>query len=751
MAKKVKVNKSPVRISSSAFNPIQFGSIPTSSFPTVTFPDARTVTPAGSGGLRAPGFQTFAPRGAALGGGIPFGTPSSPSIPNLSPQIDYTYNPQRFGIDQIKPKVTSGSFAPAGQAPPGMYDNLDPNKPWSTKNYVGKRPWREGTKVRLTPGMGPAQSQQAARQELETFKKGYGPRPTPAQTPQTPQAPRVPTTPTTTTRPGVPNLQSLPSPKTGPVTVAQQMEGLKKQVAAAAQEGKAAPKRIATAGGFGTGLASFVGGGLAGLGYDALVPQEYRDWASRTGFQFGDTTDVNLDNVGKMAAFEAGAAIPSVAINRMTGGALGTPAAAAARGFLPNVLGGLVGSQQGAKTAERAAKAVGLGDTGQAVAGIAGSIPGFFGGRNVATNLMSKAGRQSMLQGGVKGFGTKLGAAGAILDTAFTVADQRNRQYKGVGGELESILDPGDLLALSGGPVGLAAFVGTKGLKVGGAISRAAIDAEQQKKNKLATDLTNAISTLQNTDWSKQPKGAKEQWEKYTRDLEAQRKNMTTIFGDEKKAVELASQEGMRDFNFTYNPQTKGLQFQSDVADERKRRAQDTARASGATPAEFKDIEQRLQVAALKKQAEEAPKTAEGRARIKEVESQEQAAQRFAAQDAVRQAREAGYEPDPELLKQAAGPIEKDPNAKESAQTAIDAEVEGIRAKENEQMQQAQRKEEERKAKNAAAEKKLADARIGDSEAAQSSRNLEAMSKKLREMPSLEQQIQMAKDKLKSR
>jgi hypothetical protein len=96
---------------------------------------------------------------------------------------------------------------------PGMYDNLDPNKPWSTNNFVGKRPWREGTKVRPTPGMGATPSQQAARQELETFRKGYGPRPTPAQTPQTPQAPRVPTTPTTTTRPGVPNLQSLPSPK----------------------------------------------------------------------------------------------------------------------------------------------------------------------------------------------------------------------------------------------------------------------------------------------------------------------------------------------------------------------------------------------------------------------------------------------------------------------------------------------------------------------------------------------------------
>lgn len=619
MAKKVKVNKSPVRIPSSAFDPIQFGSIPTSSFPTVTFPDARTVTPAGSGGLRAPGFQTFAPRGAALGAGIPFGTPSSPSIPNLSPQIDYTYNPQRFDIGQIKPKVTSGSFAPAGQAP-----------------------------------------------------------------------------------------------KTGPVTVAQQMEGMRQQAAAAAQEGKAAPKRIATAGGFGTGLASFVGGGLAGLGYEALVPQEYRDWASRTGFQFGDTTDVNLDNVGQMAAFEAGAAIPSAAINRMTGGALGTPAAAAARGFLPNVLGGLVGSQQGAKTAERAAKAVGLGDTGQAVAGIAGSIPGFIGGRNVATNLMSKAGRQSMLQGGVKGFGTKLGAAGAIADTAFTAVDQFDTKYKGLGGELGDILDPGDLLALAGGPVGAASLVATKGLKVGGAISRGIMDAEQQERNKTVSDLTNATLVLNNTDWSKQPAGAKEQWQKYAADLQKKRDTQTTfLLGDEKKQVELASKEGMKDFNFRYNPETKGLQFQSDVADEMKRRAEQDVRGIlgfGKTASDV-DKEQAQQIAVLKKRAEEAPKTAEGRAKIKEVESKEQAAQRFAAQDAVRQAIEAGYEPDPELLKQAEGPVEKDPNQKQDAQEVIDAEVEKVRSQENQQVQQVKQKEEERKAKNAQAEKKLADTR----------------------------------------
>ncbi len=83
---------------------------------------------------------------------------------------------------------------------PQMYDDLNPNKPWSTNNFVGKRPWREGTKVRPTPGMGPTPSQLAARQELETFRKGYAPRPKPSVTPQTPQVPRTPTGPTTTTR-----------------------------------------------------------------------------------------------------------------------------------------------------------------------------------------------------------------------------------------------------------------------------------------------------------------------------------------------------------------------------------------------------------------------------------------------------------------------------------------------------------------------------------------------------------------------
>ena len=534
--------------------------------------------------------------------------------------------------------------------------------------------------------------------------------------------------------------------QTGPTTVKQAIDASAQQAAQQAAEQAKPAGRVARGAATATSL---LGGGLGSLAYGTLVPQEFRDWAQRSNYTVGET-NLSVDDFLSTAAFQGGMDATSAGLSTLSGGALGTPLATAAKGFLPNVVGGVIGSQEGERIGSRLAQTLGGGELAQGAAGLGGGVLGWMGGAKVARDLMTKAGREGM-KTGMKGLGKGVGAAGAILDTAFTAADQFDTKYKGLGGELESILDPGDLLALSGGPVGLAAFVGTKGLKVGGAISRAAIDAEQQKKNKLATDLTNAISTLQNTDWSKQPKGAKEQWEKYTRDLEAQRKNMTTIFGDEKKAVELASQEGMRDFNFTYNPQTKGLQFQSDVADERKRRAQDTARASGATPAEFKDIEQRLQVAALKKQAEEAPKTAEGRARIKEVESQEQAAQRFAAQDAVRQAREAGYEPDPELLKQAAGPIEKDPNAKESAQTAIDAEVEGIRAKENEQMQQAQRKEEERKAKNAAAEKKLADARIGDSEAAQTSRNLEAMSKKLREMPSLEQQIQMAKDKLKSR
>ena len=488
--------------------------------------------------------------------------------------------------------------------------------------------------------------------------------------------------------------------QTGPTTVKQAIDASAQQAAQQAAEQAKPAGKVASGAATATSL---LGGGLGSLAYGTLVPQEFRDWAQRSNYTVGET-NLSVDDFLSTVAFQGGMDATSAGLSTLSGGALGTPLAAAAKGFLPNVVGGVIGSQEGARTGSRLAQTLGGGELAQGAAGLGGGVLGWMGGAQVARDLMTKAGREGM-KTGMKGLGKGLGAAGAILDTAFTVADQRNRQYKGVGGELESILDPGDLLALAGGPVGLAAFVGTKGLKVGGAISRAAIDAEQQKKNKLATDLTNAITTLQNTDWSKQPKGAKEQWEKYTRDLEAQRKNMTTIFGDEKKAVEYASSEEMKDFNFTYNPQTKGLQFQSDVADDMKRRAEENARGlgTGRTAAEI-DADQASSIAVLKRRAEEAPKTAEGRARIKEVESQEQAAQRFAAQDAVRQAREAGYEPDPELLKQAAGPIEKDPNAKESA-------VEGIRAKENEEVQQAQRKEEERKAKNAAAEKKLADTR----------------------------------------
>ena len=454
---------------------------------------------------------------------------------------------------------------------------------------------------------------------------------------------------------------------------------------------------------------SIIGGGLASLAYETLVPQEFRDWAQRSNYTVGET-NLSIDDFLSTMAFQVGMDATSAGLSTLSSGALGTPLVTAAKGFLPNVVGGVIGGQEGARIGSRLAQTLGGGELAQGVGEFGGGVLGWMGGAQVARDLMTKAGREGM-QTGTRGLGRGLGAAGAILDTAFTAVDQYDTKYKGLGGELKSILDPGDLLALSGGKVGLASFVATKGLKVGGAISRAAIDAEQQKKNKLATDLTNAIIILQNTDWSKEPKGAKEEWEKHIGDLEAERKNMIAIFGDDKKAVALASKEEMKDFNFRYNPQTEVTEFQSDVADEWKRRAQNTARASGATPAEFKDIEQRLQVAALKKQAEEAPKTAEGQARIKEVESQEQAAQRLAAQNAVRQAIEAGYEPDPELLKQAAGPIEKDPNAKESPQTAIDAEVEGIRAKENEEVQQEKREREEIKAKNAAAEKKSADTR----------------------------------------
>jgi len=473
----------------------------------------------------------------------------------------------------------------------------------------------------------------------------------------------------------------------GPITVAQQMEALNQQAAAKAP----------LASRFGTGVASFLGGGLAALGYEALIPQEYRDWASRTGFQFNDTTDVNLDNVGQFAAFEAGAAIPSVAINRMTGGALGTPAGVAARGFLPSVLGGLVGSQQGAETARRTAETFGLGDTGQAIAGFAGSIPGFIGGRNVATNLMTQAGRQSIsqmlrqplslqgLQSGMKGFGTKLGAVGAIADTAFTAYDQYDTKYKGLGGELADILDPADLLALSGGPVGVASLVATKGLKVGGAISRGIMDAEQQERNKIVSALINATLVLNNTDWSKQPAGAKEQWQRYAADLQRMRDTQSTfLLGDEKKQIAHADLEGKKNYRWTYNPETKKRQFQSDVADDWKRRAEEKARESGAKTAAQIDAEQAGQIATLTKQAGEAPKTAEGRTKMKEVETKEQSAQRFAAQDAVRQAIEAGYEPDPELLKQAEGPIEKDPNQQQDPQELIDAEVGELRDQKSE-------------------------------------------------------------------
>jgi len=142
-----------------------------------------------------------------------------------------------------------------------------------------------------------------------------------------------------------------------------------------------------------------------------------------------------------------------------------------------------------------------------------------------------------------------------------------------------------------------------------------------------------------------------------------------------KKAVSAASEEGMKDATFTRDASGKVTGFKSDVADELKRRAEEKAAESGAKTAAQIDAEQAPLIAALKKQAEEAPKTEAGRKKIKEVEAQEEKARTEDARANVFRAMEAGYEPDPELLKQAGINLEINPNTKVASEVQQPAPV----------------------------------------------------------------------------
>lgn len=213
----------------------------------------------------------------------------------------------------------------------------------------------------------------------------------------------------------------------------------------------------------GAGAAQLVGGTIPLAGYESYMPTETREKMRQTGVKAGDT-DINLDNLAQYGIFQLGSDIVTTSLggNPMT----------AAKTFAPNVLGGMAGSQQGQKTARETAKALGAGETMQDVAGFAGSVGGYMGGADVANKVLTSQGRSALKSGG-KGMLGKVGAAGAIADTIFTGIDQYNTpHWRGWKTELLDIADPGDLLALSGGKVGLGSLVATKGLKIGGALSR---------------------------------------------------------------------------------------------------------------------------------------------------------------------------------------------------------------------------------------------------------------------------------------
>ena len=118
-----------------------------------------------------------------------------------------------------------------------------------------------------------------------------------------------------------------------------------------------------------------------------------------------------------------------------------------------------------------------------------------------------------------------------------------------------------------------------------------------------------------------------------------------------KQAISAESEKGMKDVKVARDASGKVTGIKSDVADEMRRRAEEKARETVGMSAREKDEAQKQQIAFMKSQAEKNVQFRQPE--IKKVEAEEEEARTQSARDAVAQAIAAGYEPDPELLKQA--------------------------------------------------------------------------------------------------
>jgi hypothetical protein len=328
--------------------------------------------------------------------------------------------------------------------------------------------------------------------------------------------------------------------------------------------------------GFGTG----VGGVLA---YDALMSPNVRDYMRDKEVTIGKTK-LNADELGQFSAFEVGAAIPQM----FFGGGVKAPLTR-----IPgNVVGGMVGWQKGADLGKKYAERLGLGETGQGVAEYTGGILGYGGGASIANSLLrlkNPAAKTAL--------GKSLGVAGMGLGLADTGMEEwekaKSGEFEGWGKAAGNILDPGDLLYLSAGPVvGPAALVGSKAFKLGSAISRDYFAKRQKETSDASNTLTNATLVLNDDEyWKNYTPESKEAYKKYVDELESFWKTNPKAISGERAAVEAANKESMKDLIAKKDTSGNIIGYQSSTAEQLKKQAEEAARKRGFKTAAEIDAE----------------------------------------------------------------------------------------------------------------------------------------------------------------
>ena len=374
-------------------------------------------------------------------------------------------------------------------------------------------------------------------------------------------------------------LSSADTTTTPPSAEASTSKGVKgsKIGRAAMPSGIPSFKDLGKAGvGFGTG----VGGVLA---YDALMPANVRDYIRDKEVTIGKTK-LNADDLGQFGAFELGAAIPQMFFDRSVKAPLSR---------IPgNVVGGMVGWQKGANLGKKYAERLGIGETGQTVAEYTGGILGYGGGASVANSLLrlKNPAAKTVL-------GKSLGVAGVGLGLADTGMEEwekaKSGEFEGWGKVAGNILDPGDLLYLSAGPViGPAALVGSKAFKLGSAISRDYYAKRQKETSDTSNRLTDATLVLNDDEyWKNYTPESKEAYRKYVDELESFSQTNPRAISGERAAVQAANKESMKDLIAKKDTSGNIIGYQSSAAEQLKKQAEEAARKRGFQTADEIDKE----------------------------------------------------------------------------------------------------------------------------------------------------------------